>query len=180
MMSTSTMGEKFVHDLGAIYDAEHQFLTAQQQMLAQATDMRLKDMLSEHIMQTQQQIANLEHIFGVLGAQPVRAACMAGQGLVADGEKAMQAASANQPLLDCTIAASAAKVEHFEMAAYRGLVMDAQHISHPELLRLLRQILEQEEQTAAKLEQSYPLLLERAIASQKMDRMVGGTSTQAF
>jgi ferritin-like metal-binding protein YciE len=174
MMSMGTMGEKFVHDLGAILDGEQRFLEAQQMMLAQASSPLLQQMLAEHIAQTQQQILNLEQIFGLLGAQPARASSMAAEGLVADGNKAMSAAQGNPLLLDCVIASAAAKVEHFEMACYRGLLADAEQIDHPRLSELLRMNLQQEEQTAQKVEANYPALLRNAVAGQRLDRAVGG------
>jgi cysteine synthase B len=41
-MSISSLEEKFVHELGDIYDAEHRFLEAQQQMVKQASDDSLR------------------------------------------------------------------------------------------------------------------------------------------
>lgn len=38
----NTLEDKFSYELGAIYDAEHHFLEAQQQMVQQATNDQLK------------------------------------------------------------------------------------------------------------------------------------------
>jgi len=62
-MAIYTLNEKFVHGLRDIYDAEHQFLEAQQQMVQQATDASLKTNITTHIKQTQQQITKLEQAF---------------------------------------------------------------------------------------------------------------------
>ena len=41
--------EKFEHELADIYDAEHQFLEAQDVMLTNATDPKLKSLIEQHI-----------------------------------------------------------------------------------------------------------------------------------
>ena len=82
-MPITNLQEKLLTELADIYDAEHQFLEAQQQMLQQASDQQLKGMLQTHIDQTQQQIQNLEQIYDQVGQQPERQTCEAAQGLVA-------------------------------------------------------------------------------------------------
>jgi ferritin-like metal-binding protein YciE len=56
----STPQEKFVHELCLVYDAEHRFLEAQQEMIQQASDEELQGMIQQHIDQTQQHIQNFE------------------------------------------------------------------------------------------------------------------------
>ena len=54
------------------------------------------------------------------------------------------------------------KVEHYEIVSYRGLILGAQQMGNKEAVALLEQNLQQEEQTAAKLEQHAPKLLKKA------------------
>ena len=44
-MPIKNMQDKFLHELGDIYDAEHQFLKGQQEMLAAASEPTLKQMI---------------------------------------------------------------------------------------------------------------------------------------
>jgi ferritin-like metal-binding protein YciE len=67
---------------------------------------------------------------------------------------------------DSCIAGAADKVEHYEIATYRGLIQGAQLMNQPEILRLLQENLRQEEQTAQLIEQSSPQLLEKAAQAQ--------------
>jgi ferritin-like metal-binding protein YciE len=53
-----------------LYGAEHQFLQAQQQMLDQGSDEKLKDLLRAPIDENQQQVQNLEQGFGQMRQQP--------------------------------------------------------------------------------------------------------------
>ena len=54
-MPITNLQEKFLYELADIYDAEHRFLEAQQQMLEEASGQELQGMIQTHIEQTQQQ-----------------------------------------------------------------------------------------------------------------------------
>lgn len=162
-MTIRTLEEKFIHDLADIYDAEHRFLEAQLQMIQQAGAPQLRSMLQEHLEQTRQQIGNLESIYAQLGSRPMRIKCDAAAGLVTEGQKGMQESQGSPAVRDCMIAGSAAKVEHYEVAAYRGLISAAEGMGQAPIASLLRQNLQQEEQTAHMIEQSTPQLLQQAM-----------------
>ncbi|HMQ31652.1 MAG TPA: DUF892 family protein [Chloroflexaceae bacterium] len=169
-MAIRTLEEKFIHDLADIYDAEHRFLEAQQQMLQQASAPQLKTMIQEHMDQTRQQIGNLEQIYSQLGSRPIRIKCDAAAGLVTEGQKGLQEAQANPAVRDCMIAGSVAKVEHYEVASYRGLLTAAEGMGQAQIASLLSQNLQQEEQTAHMVEQSTPMLLQQAMSAQERGR----------
>lgn len=164
-MAIKTLEEKMLHELADIYDAEHQFLEAQQQMISQANANTIKTMLQEHIQQTEQQIKNLEQVFQALGQQPKREKCSGASGIVSEGNKLLKEVSGNPALIDLAIAGSQAKVEHYEVASYRGLVMGAEQMGQQQILSLLRENLQQEEQTAQRVEQSTPQLIQQAMSS---------------
>jgi ferritin-like metal-binding protein YciE len=166
-MEIKTLDEKFAHELQDIYDAEHRFNEAQQQMLQHASDGSLKRMLREHIQQTEEQISNLEQIFSALDAKATRVKCHGAAGLVEEGQKTIKAAAGDAALLDCVIAGAAAKVEHYEIASYRGLVTGAEAMGNQEVLKLLRANLRQEEETAKQVEESTSTLLQKAIKAQE-------------
>jgi ferritin-like metal-binding protein YciE len=166
-MAIKSLDEKFIHEIGDIYDAEHQFLEAQQQMLQQAQSGIVKRLLQEHIRQTEEQIKNLEQVYSTLGQEPKRIKCQGASGLVSEGQKLMKETSSNPALVDCAIAGAQSKVEHYEIASYRGLIEGARLMGQNEVLRLLQQNLEQEEQTAQKVEQNIPDLLQQAMSSQE-------------
>ncbi len=168
-MSIKTLDEKFQHELGDIYDAEHQFLDAQQQMLKKASDATVKTMLTEHISQTEQQIKNLEQIFEALGQQPKREKCQGAAGLVSEGQKLLKEVE-GPALIDLAIAGAAAKVEHYEIATYRGLIEGAKMMGNRDVERLLQENLKQEEQTAQKIEKNTPALLQQASSAQTQER----------
>lgn len=164
-MPIKTTQEKFLHELGDIYDAETRFLKGQQEMLQKASDPQLKQMIQQHITESEQQAKNLQQAFQLLGAPAKAETCQAAQGLVAEAQTVMQEAG-SATIRDCLIGAAAAKVEHYEIASYRGLITGAQQMGRQELASLLQQNLQQEEQTAQKIEQSAPQLLQKAMQAE--------------
>jgi len=92
-MPIKSTREKFVHELADLYDAEHQFLAAQHLMHSKATDAKLKTMIKQHIGESEQQVKNLELVFGTLGEKPRRQHCDGAEGIVSEGKKAIEEAA---------------------------------------------------------------------------------------
>jgi len=169
-MAIRTLDEKFVHDLGDIFDAEHRFLEAQQEMLQHAHAQTVQMLLTEHIAQTQQQIENIGQIYKQLGVAPERVRCDAAVGLVSEGQKGLKETAGAPMVQDVMIAGACSKVEHYEIASYRGLIEGAKLMDNTPVLALLQQNLQQEEQTAMKIEQNTPILLNQALSANQMGR----------
>jgi ferritin-like metal-binding protein YciE len=165
-MAISNLDEKFQHELGDAYDAEHRLMEAMEEMSQIASDTKLKGMIEAHIVETKRQIELLEEVYEAVGKRPKRVACDAAMGLVKEGQKTVKEAGTPE-LRDCVIAGALAKGEHYEMASYRGLVLGAQQMGDKQVQKLLQQILAQEEKTAEMLEQSAPTLLKKAATHQK-------------
>ncbi len=166
MENITTINEQYMHDLGDIYDAEHQFIKGMEDMVKNAGDAKLKQMINTHIEQTKGQIKNLEQVFNILGKDPERVMCDAAKGLVSEAGKGMKEASEASAVQDVVIAGAADKVEHYEIASYRALIKGAQLMGQNEVVNLLQQNLDQEENTSALLEQSLPSLLKTALSAE--------------
>lgn len=164
-MTIKSFDEKFRYELSVLYDAEHQFLEAQRHMVDQASDNNLKSMLEMHIGQTEEQIGKLEQVFSALEHEPNRIKSGAASGLIADAQKLMKEVANHPQLLNPAIGGAQAKVEHFEIACYRGLVASARQMGNRQIVQLLEQNLQQEEQTAQKIEQSMTELLQQAMSA---------------
>lgn len=166
-MTIKTLQEKFLHGLGDIYDAEHQFLEAQQEMLPQANSTTVKSLLEQHIKETEQQITVLEQVFEAVGETPKREKCAASAGIVKENESLLSEVSGNPALVDLAISGGAAKVEHYEIATYRMLITGAQQMGQTQVAKLLQQNLQQEEATAQKIETSASALFQQALAQEQ-------------
>ena len=166
-MAIKTMREKYLHELGDLYDAEQQFLKAQQEMLTKASDPTLKQGIAQHITESEGQIKNVEQVFQLLGEKPEAEKCPVAAGLVTEGKQNVKEAGTD-PIRDCLIGSALAKVEHYEISSYRGLIVGAQAMGQQQIVQLLQQNLQQEEQTARKLEQSEPKLVHTAMQAEQL------------
>jgi ferritin-like metal-binding protein YciE len=164
-MAITTVSEKYLHEMGDIYDAENQFLEAQQEALAKATDSVLKQGIEHHIAETQEQIQNLEHVYELLGQKAERVTCEAARGIVREYQENMQEAGTD-PIRDCLIGGSLSRMEHYEIAGYRSLIVGAQQMGQEDIERLLQQNLQQEEQNAQKIEENAPMLIKKALQAE--------------
>jgi ferritin-like metal-binding protein YciE len=71
------------------------------------------------------------------------------------------------------IISAAIKVEHFEIASYRGLITGAEQMGQQEVVNLLQQNLQEEEETARIAEQSAPDLIQKAMTGQQQEEEKG-------
>ena len=167
-MPMADVRELFVHELGDIYDAEHRFLEGQREMAQEATDQDLKEAIQQHIEQTEQHIRHLEQVYDLLGQEPERVTSEVAQGLVSKAEEDIQEAQ-GEAMRDCAINAAVIKVEHLEIASYRGLLTGARLMMGQSLAvdDLLQTNLRQEEKTARTAEQSAEELLQKAIQAEQ-------------
>lgn len=145
-MATGTPSELFFCELGGLYDAEHQFLEAMRPMAEAVCDEPLRAMIRMHIIQTEQQIRNLEQVFSLLGRAAERPSLEGPRALVADGERLGRLMVAEPSLFDGAVAASLARIEAHEVACYRGLLAKAARLDRSEVVGLLRANLDEEEQ----------------------------------
>lgn len=178
MANISSINELFLHELGDIYDAEHQFLKGQEEMLQGASDATLRQMIGAHIEETRQQIANIEQVYAALGQQPERVMCDGAKGIVSEGQKGLRETAGASGVRDVAIGMAASRVEHYEIAAYRGLIQGAQLMGQPQIVNLLMQNLQQEERTSQLVEQSLPVLLETAMNAEGISGGIGQMTQQ--
>ena len=165
-MPITNTQELFLHELAETYDVEHRFLEGQAAMVNRATDDELQRSIENHILQTRQHIGNLEQVFRELGEEPRRETSEVAQGLVNEAQTSMHETQSDA-LRDCAINAAVIKVEHFEIASYRGLVTGAQLMGQTKVVELLNANQGQEEETAQIAEQSAEKLLWQAMQAEE-------------
>ena len=130
-----------------IADAEQQFLNAMPKMAAAAQSDELKQAFQLHQEQSQNQAQRLQQIaeangFQLGGGPP----CVAAQGLIQEAEQKLQQIQPG-PVGDAAIIACAQKNEHLEIAAYGTLATWAKELGRDQDLSLLKETLNEEEQT---------------------------------
>jgi ferritin-like metal-binding protein YciE len=177
-MAISNAQELFVHELSEVYDAEHRFIEGQQEMAQNATDPDLKGAIQEHLKQTRQHAVNVEQVFTELGQEAQRETNEVAQGLVSEAQEGIQEVQSDA-LRDAAIVSAVIKVEHFEMGSYRSLITAANLMGQTEIERLLRENMQQEEETARIAEQSAEELLSKAMQEGEQEEEEQGLMDKA-
>lgn len=142
----SMLEEFFIDSLKDLYWAEKHLTKALPKMSKAATSEELKSALDEHLEVTKEQAIKLEQIFEILGKKPEAKKCEAMEGLVKEGETVIEETESDTSTRDVAIIIAAQKVEHYEIAAYGGLVQLAKLSNNKEVAKILETILGEEKE----------------------------------
>lgn len=144
--STSQL-QTFFHDqLKDLYWAEKQLTKALPKMQKAATTEELKSAIQDHTAQTQEHVSRLEQVFEMMGKKPQAKKCDAMEGLVKEGETAVEETQKGSMTRDVAIIMSAQKVEHYEIASYGTLVQLAETMGNSDMAGILKSTLDEEKQ----------------------------------
>ncbi|MBA2565603.1 MAG: ferritin-like domain-containing protein [Gemmatimonadetes bacterium] len=144
--------ELFEHELKDVYDAEHKIVKALAKMSKEVEDEKLAQGFEQHRQQTEGQIERLEQVFELIDTRPQREPCAGIDGLIREYTKFVREEKPEGPVLNVFAASAAKKVEHYEIASYKGLIELAQQLDETDAVELLQLNLREEEQTLTKLE----------------------------
>lgn len=123
---------------------EIQIVDALPNMIEMASSEDLKEALSSHLDETENQIKRLEKIFSILGLLTEEKTCKGMEGILKEGKEMLKGKQPD-PLLDAIIIGAAQKVEHYEMASYGTLRSFANHLElDKEIIDLLQKNLNEE------------------------------------
>ena len=147
----TTPQELFVHEMSDIMSAEQIIAT----MLADGQKLvdhdEIRQGLQKHEEETKQQIENLEAAFKQLGQEPEQLECHAAKGLQAELQEIGEEGGSPE-VLNAGVLGGAAKTEHYEIAAYTGLVKKAKAMGQTEVADLLEKNLRQERNMLRQIE----------------------------
>ena len=149
-MNLDSMKKLFVHELKDLYSAETQILEALPKMAEKASHSELKSAFEMHHRQTQEQVKRLEQIFDTLEFEPGGQKCKGMEGLIEEGEEAMDDAE-DEDVRDAAMIAAAQRVEHYEIAAYGTARTYAKLLGDDRSAELLQKTLDEEGETDKKL-----------------------------
>lgn len=142
----SNLREFFIDGLKDIYYAENALVKTLPRMFDQATDQRLKTAIKDHLAQTKEQVVRLEDVFKSMGLKIEAKQCHAIDGIIKEGAEIMEE-TAEGPVRDAGIIASAQKVEHYEIATYGTLATFAKTLNERVALDLLLKTLGEEKKS---------------------------------
>lgn len=138
--------EFFIDGLQDIYWAENALVKTLPKMFEQATDQKLKTAIKDHLAQTKDHVTRLEHCFESMGLKAEGKKCLAMDGIIKEGAEIIEE-TAEGPVRDAGIIASAQKVEHYEIATYGTLAAFAKTLNERTALDLLLKTLGEEKKS---------------------------------
>jgi ferritin-like metal-binding protein YciE len=149
-MQLNSLQDVFVEQIGDLYSAEQQLVTALPKVASAATDDKLRTALNEHLEQTRGHVRRLEDIFAQLDVAMPNEQCKGMQGLVEEGEQIVQA-QGDPAAKDAALIAAAQRVEHYEIAGYGTARTLADELGFDEAKDLLNDTLDEESDADEKL-----------------------------
>lgn len=139
--------ELFVHELRDVYYAEQQLVQKLPVLIREAGDRELASGLRKHLAETKSHVRNLEKVFGQLGERARGERCPGIEGISAEHDRFMRAEKPAAAVRDLFLTGAAARAEHYEIAAYTGLIAMARGLGERSCVELLDANLKQEKQT---------------------------------
>lgn len=136
----------FQEQLNDMMSAEKQLIGALPKMADAATSQVLINAFEDHLEVTENHVVRLEQVYRLAGLQPQPEMCEAMQGLVREGEEAIERTRDGSLIRDVALIVAAQKVEHYEIAAYGCLRAIANVLGLHEAAGLLQETLDEEGQ----------------------------------
>jgi len=149
-MKVESVRELLEECLRDLYNAETQLTKALPKMVKMATTPELKEVLSSHMEETEEQISRLEQIGQILEIKLTGKKCKAMAGLLEEGKEVMEI-EAIPAIVDLAIIGAAQKVEHYEISGYGTARAFAEQLKLDDAVQLLTETLEEESDADEKL-----------------------------
>jgi ferritin-like metal-binding protein YciE len=151
MAELTTPRDLFVHELGDILYVE-QKLTNEvlPKLIGEVRSTELRNGLERHLEQTRGHVTNLEQVFDAIGEQPRAERCIGFEGLKAEHDEL--ASEVADDLVDFVDAGAATRTEHYEIAAYSGLIEMARALGETEAVALFEENLKEEREALREVE----------------------------
>lgn len=151
MADITTPRDLFLHELGDILYVEQE-LTEEvlPKLIQEVQDADFRKGLERHLEQTRGHITNLEQIFDSMGEQPEAEKCIGFEGLKKEHDELTSQVS--ETLIDIVDTGAAARTEHYEIAAYNGLIEMARSLGESEAVGLLEENLKEEREALHEVE----------------------------
>jgi len=151
MADITTPRDLFLHELGDILYVEEK-LTQEvlPKLIQEVQNAEFRKGLERHLEQTRGHVTNLEQIFDALGEQSETEKCLGFEGLKKEHDEMIGEVS--DDLIDIVDAGAAARTEHYEVAAYTGLIEMARALGETEAVGLLEENLKEEKEALREVE----------------------------
>ncbi len=141
----------FLHELGDILYAERVLVKALPKLEKEASDTELAESFKAHLAETEQHVTNVEKAFEALGETAKAEKCPGIDGIKKEHDDFVEKQSPSPDVLNSFLTGAGARAEHYEIAAYEGLIVSAEAMGEDKVAKLLSENLAQEKDALQKL-----------------------------
>jgi ferritin-like metal-binding protein YciE len=170
--------ELFVHELKDVYYAEQTLTKVLPKLAQEATDRELSEAFKHHLSETKDQIKNLEQVFENIGKPAQGEQCPGIDGIKEEHESFMEENDPTPELLNVHLTGAAARAEHYEIAAYTGLIAQARALGERDSVKLLQENLRQEKEALKTVEGISKRILKGTNGSSATKRRSNGATSK--
>jgi ferritin-like metal-binding protein YciE len=142
----------FEHELKDMYYAERALTQVLPKLARESTDRELSKAFTHHLKETEKQIKNLEQVFRNLGKPAQGEQCPGIDGIREEHETFVQENSPTPEVMNMHLTGAASRAEHYEIAAYTGLIEKARALGERDSVKLLQENLRQEKEALKTVE----------------------------
>jgi len=178
MPAVTSPEQLFEHELQDMYYAEKTLTKVLPKLAEEASDRELSRAFTSHLKQTEGHVANIEKVFRSIGKTPQATPCPGIEGIKKEHDEFVESSSPSAEMLDAFLTGAAARAEHYEIAAYTGLVSQARALKEREAVELLQENLKQEKDALKKVETISKRILKQANGSTGNGSRVSSASGQ--
>jgi ferritin-like metal-binding protein YciE len=147
----TTPRDLFLHELGDILYVERKLKDeVLPKLIDEVESPEFRKGLERHLEQTKGHVTNLEQVFDMLGEEPKAEKCVGFEGLKKEHDELVS--EAEPALIDLIDTGAAARTEHYEIAAYSGLMEMARSLGETDAVTLLEENLKQEKEALREVE----------------------------
>jgi ferritin-like metal-binding protein YciE len=165
MPAMKTPEQLFEHELQDMYYAEKTLTKVLPKLADEASDRELSRAFTSHLRETEKHVANLEKVFREIGSSPEAHPCPGIEGIKKEHDDFVSEHDTSSEMLDAFLTGAASRTEHYEIAAYTGLVSQARALKQREAVELLQENLKQEKEALKKIESISKRIIKDASAS---------------
>ena len=141
-MQLTTLRDLFEHEIGDLYSAETQLVTALPKMAQAASNDELRNAFTHHLDETRDHVRRLEEIRAQIGSSTSEQ-CEGMRGLIKEGDEIISG-SGDATVKDAALISAAQRVEHYEIAAYGTARTLADELDLDDAKDLLDQTIDEE------------------------------------
>jgi ferritin-like metal-binding protein YciE len=152
-MRQESLRELFIQELQELYSAENMILKALPKVIEKLSSPQLRNGFSEHLEHTRGHVRRLDQIFDQLGDVDRKGKKSKVMNGIIKEDKEFLEEGAEPEALDARMTAGAQRIEHHEIASYSTVTNYARLLGRDDWAQLLGQTLEEEKETAVKLNQ---------------------------